>query len=528
MESSDSGIVSDSDGESIDSEDYGRKFQDLMREIMVRKNDVVWSRLYRKLPCYNIVPPTGEISVVATGPGEGVKNIILGPTSPSKKVEWKKNKNSEGKFAPFGEWTKRHPRAYGLGTSMYECDPVANTTTGDPIADVYAVVAGENSCILALADGVNWGESARLAARCAIAGCLQYLSENLHKATTTHDVMVSLLNGFHQAQDCIMQHNATMTTLCVAVVCKLESSDRWGLCVVNVGDSLAFTYRRDKGVQEVTVGSHCENEERDMRCPGGSLGLVDGYNPDLRNLTFSYTAVDSGDIVFLTSDGVSDNFDPVVLHCGHCETPELIRSKSLDTTLDGIQRSAHRTAEKDLHISRSDDHITDSQRYDVPMMRHKKMLDLMTEVIQQEGLEDSISASDVCAKLLFHVWRCTENKRTFMEDVHREDHKVQELRRQLRTARNKEITRQMRELPGKLDHAAVVAFEVGHFSSNPMRLLQSNGMPSGSQRGSFMSRISELVRGVSGRLSDNDKFETDSADCHSFQELYPLFGISKE
>ena len=31
MESSDSGIVSDSDGESIDSEDYGRKFQDLMR-----------------------------------------------------------------------------------------------------------------------------------------------------------------------------------------------------------------------------------------------------------------------------------------------------------------------------------------------------------------------------------------------------------------------------------------------------------------------------------------------------------------
>ena len=338
------------------------------------------------LPCHNIVPPTGEMSVVATGPGEGVKNISLEPGSPSKKVEWKTNKNSE-RFAPFGEWTKRHPRAYGIGTSMYECDPVANIIMGDPIADVYAVVAGENSCILALADGVNWGELPRLTARCAIAGCLQYLSEKLHKATTTHAVMDSLLNGFYQAQNCIMQHNATMTTLCVAVVCKLESSDRWGLCVVNVGDSLAFTYRQDKGVQEVTVGSHCENEERDMRCPGGSLGLVDGYNPDLRNLTFSYTAVDSGDIVFLTSDGVSDNFDPVVLHCGHCETPELIRSKSLDTTLDGIQRSAHRTAEKDLHISRSDDHITDSQRYDVPMMRHKKMLDLMTEVCAHCGTD---------------------------------------------------------------------------------------------------------------------------------------------
>lgn len=30
-ESSDSGIVSDSDGESIDSEDYAKKFQDLKR-----------------------------------------------------------------------------------------------------------------------------------------------------------------------------------------------------------------------------------------------------------------------------------------------------------------------------------------------------------------------------------------------------------------------------------------------------------------------------------------------------------------
>lgn len=118
-----------------------------------------------------------------------------------------------------------------------------------------------------------------------------------------------------------------------------------------------------------------------------------------------------------------------------------------------------------------------------------------------------------------------------MEDVHREDHKVQELRRQLRTARNREITKQLHELPGKLDHAAVVAFEVGHFSSNPLRLLQPNGRTNGSQGASFVSRISELLRGVSNssrRTSDNDEFETDSAESDSLEELYPLFGISKE
>lgn len=51
---------------------------------------------------------------------------------------------------------------------------------------------------------------------------------------------------------------------------------------------------------------------RDMRDALGALGPVDGTNPELSNLTCSMTEVESGDIVFITSDGVSDNFDPVV------------------------------------------------------------------------------------------------------------------------------------------------------------------------------------------------------------------------
>ena len=51
---------------------------------------------------------------------------------------------------------------------------------------------------------------------------------------------------------------------------------------------------------------------RDMRDALGALGPVDGQNPELNNLTCSMTYVDEGDLVFLTSDGISDNFDPVV------------------------------------------------------------------------------------------------------------------------------------------------------------------------------------------------------------------------
>ena len=49
-----------------------------------------------------------------------------------------------------------------------------------------------------------------------------------------------------------------------------------------------------------------------MRDALGALGPVDGVNPELSNLTCSMTQVETGDIVFITSDGVSDNFDPVV------------------------------------------------------------------------------------------------------------------------------------------------------------------------------------------------------------------------
>lgn len=51
---------------------------------------------------------------------------------------------------------------------------------------------------------------------------------------------------------------------------------------------------------------------RDMRDALGALGPVDGKDPELGNLTLSLTKIEQGDIVFLTSDGISDNFDPVV------------------------------------------------------------------------------------------------------------------------------------------------------------------------------------------------------------------------
>ena len=246
----------------------------------MQQNDIKWSKKFTELPCRNVVPFKRDAIVAATGPAGGIKKVD---------VSCRGNKSKKNTVAgiPNKKWSQHgHYRAYGMSTSLYERNPMTNTITGDPVADVYSIIARPNNCILALADGVNWGEKSRLAARCAVAGSLNYLNENLFAAVTTHDIFRSLVKSFEYAQSIIIKSEATMTTLCTAVVCELEGSEKWGLCCINVGDSLAFVYNQRRGVREITIGSHFGEDQRDMRNPGGSLGPADGYNPDLGNLTF--------------------------------------------------------------------------------------------------------------------------------------------------------------------------------------------------------------------------------------------------
>lgn len=137
---------------------------------------------------------------------------------------------------------------------------------------------------------------------------------------------------------------------------------------------------------------------------------------------------------------------------------------------------------------------------------------------------------EVCAKLLSHVCRCTAKKRSFLEQVDRDDHNLEIVsNREFHRARDGEILRHMRELPGKLDHAAVVAFEVGYFSMEPLKLV-SGGQGNGQRRKSlFNGLLSGLKRNVIDRRRASvdvlamDQYET-SSSSDSFTELYSLFG----
>ena len=51
--------------------------------------------------------------------------------------------------------------------------------SGDPIADSFGLCARKNSCVMIVADGVNWGEKSKMAARCAVYGCMKYINDHL-------------------------------------------------------------------------------------------------------------------------------------------------------------------------------------------------------------------------------------------------------------------------------------------------------------------------------------------------------------
>lgn len=138
------------------------------------------------------------------------------------------------------------------------------------------------------------------------------------------------LNAAHQT---ILRQQAGLTTLCLAAVVPLRKVRQFAMCVVNVGDSLAFVFSRLHGMREVTTGSHDIQAERDLRDAGGAVGPVrEGGEPELHNLTFSMTFVDAGDVVFLTTDGISDNFDPVVTKIAVAKKFEIASEKEASSS----------------------------------------------------------------------------------------------------------------------------------------------------------------------------------------------------
>ncbi|OUC47939.1 hypothetical protein D917_01318 [Trichinella nativa] len=378
--------------------------------------------------------------------------------------------------------------SYGKSVSLYERNPITSKLA---VADVFAVCTRRNCSILILADGVNWGEKARLAARCAVRGSMDFLNAELfdrsQPITSTSEIFQSLLRAFHCGHRLILQEEGSFTTLCVVVVCPLENSEHWVACACNVGDSLAFIFSEQHGVRELTSGSHDIRQIRNMRDAGGALGPVYGISPDLQNFTCSLSIVDPGDIVFITSDGVSDNFDPVVgKFCINAEEgfdinggfdPAFIGANGLspryfDSAADA-PRLAYQSASsptncldngKMLEMDAKPLSVTASQR-------HELMLHRMDDIARhgcggQAASKSATTARQLCESFVEFTKLLTVAKRKVLQDPDLYKSTGKNSSNEIKAIRRM-VKYKLMELPGKLDHASVVAYRVGFVEVQP-------------------------------------------------------------
>lgn len=384
-----------------------------------------------------------DVIGASTGPQEGLCAVPVGSQSAP---------NTCTLIAGVPDWKCPVPEADGLSFSLYDHKVGTNERNGDPNADVYAVVARPNNALLAVADGCSWGPKPRQAARCAVRGSIEYLNKKLfdsaEKPRNTQDVIKLILLSFGSAQKMIVENDGTTTTLCVAVVCELSQprgDSGWALCVVSVGDSPCFVWQKKTGhVCEVTSAAH-DGRTRDMRSSGGCLGTSNGPEPDLENLVCCCTAVAEGDIIFLTSDGISDNFDPVT---------------RLEATASGAKPGvkpdhAHGAAAQNEPPVSKLPVLTPGQRHTTLLSNISKLLsDMKLQLGQQE-----LSAWDVNDAVIKYVIEVTDAKRLFMEQTMKdiEDPKNSKAEKQ---AKESEFKVKLKTCKGKLDHATIVTYKI--------------------------------------------------------------------
>ncbi|XP_070174531.1 PP2C-like domain-containing protein CG9801 isoform X2 [Littorina saxatilis] len=381
-----------------------------------------------------------DVIVSYTGPDDG---LMFAEASTE-------NNGNPGPCAGCKTWSRKEPQAYGICISLYEQHPISMKMSGEPIADSFAICARKNNTILLIADGVNWGEKSRLAARCALYGSMKYLNYKMfdkrQQPATTQDAMTLLRKALDEAHRAILARDGGLTTMCACMIAPVENSDQHAVCCVNVGDSYGFVYSNNQGIREVTIGSHDVSSERDIRDAGGALGPVDGQNPELHNLTCSVTFCNKGDIVFLTTDGVSDNFDPVV-------TKIAIPQKADETNFNKIEEN---NPNGSFLIERPEMS---------PKERHVYSMKEMERVIHEYELltEEMCSAQEFCSAMVQHVLTVTDGKRKVLENPAL--YAKRKMTSSDRKRRDTEIVDKMSKAPGKLDHASIVAVEIGGFVS---------------------------------------------------------------
>ena len=205
----------------------------------------------------------------------------------------------------------------GRTVSTYPMMPGHSERQGTPICDSYfAQVQRDGVVVLCIADGCGWGKHVREAAVKAKVAMCNHIATHLTSMNDTERITEVLLRALGEAHYKIIEGkehvgSAGTTTILGGVLAPVQGSDGlFCFMFISVGDCKAYCRKATTGkIIDLTMGSR--GNLSDGKDPGGRIGpLTKNGMPDFRNLRISYCICEEGDILLLSSDGLSDNFDP--------------------------------------------------------------------------------------------------------------------------------------------------------------------------------------------------------------------------
>ena len=207
-------------------------------------------------------------------------------------------------------------------------------------------------------------------------------------------------------------------------------------------------------VHEVTSATHL-GKDRNPRDSGGCLGCDLGDQPDLSNLLCCYVPISDGDIVFVVSDGISDNMDPVLLK-------EAVSDTAVTPTTPFSDNEPLFPSSTDQRAGLQESVQLAPLPVVTPEQRQTHVLRKMSNMLQKEYRHNdfNLTATNLKDVIITSAIESTDRKRKFLEDCWQEQ-ESNKLTVPERRANERRISRIVRTLPGKLDHATIAAYTVG-------------------------------------------------------------------
>ena len=180
---------------------------------------------------------------------------------------------------------------------------------GEPNCDSIGIIRFDNATVMIITDGCGWGMSSQQASKIALKTIGDNIIHQLPEKTTLRSVGELLIDATYSAHceivEKLKEQKKGSTTILIA--CYINAM-KPQLLVYSIGDCQCFIYDDNKN-KCIAIDPKWNRSVSSTKDCGGGIGFYNEMNPEIKHSFIKMIDINENDIVIVTTDGFSDNFD---------------------------------------------------------------------------------------------------------------------------------------------------------------------------------------------------------------------------